>query len=93
MDRRNQLREIRREIDENVLKMLEGTSAENAVPCNITLEVPNMDEELCPTIEEIYREGDDIWCANGYGSIYDFNELSLDEAAQVEAELSDYFKK
>ena len=93
MDRRKQLNEIRREIDVNVFNMLEGTSAENAVPCCVTLEVNGMDEEFCPTIEEIYREDEDIWCSDGYGKVFDYNELDIYQAAQVEAELSDYFKK
>lgn len=93
MDRRPQLDQIRREIYENVLKMLEGTSSEDCAPCCVTLETPGMDEEFCTTIEEIYREDEDIWCANGFGNIFDFNELDIYQMAQVEAELSDYYKK
>ena len=92
MDRRPQLDEIRREIHENVLNMLENTSAVECAPCCVTLETPGMDEEFCTTIEEVYRENEDIWCNTDNGNIFDFDELDIYQMAQIEAELSDYYK-
>lgn len=96
MDRRNQLDKIRREIFENVYNMLEGTSEENTVPCYVTLETPGMDEEFCTHLEKIYRDDEydeAIWCSDESGNVIDFDELDIYQMAQVEAELSDYFKK
>ena len=93
MDRRSQLYNIRIEIFENVLKMLEGTSPENAAPCYAILETPGMDDEFWTRMEKIYRDDEDILCVDSFEKVFDFNELDIYQMAQVEEQLSEYYKK
>jgi hypothetical protein len=73
--------------------MLEGTSEENAAPCYVILDTPCMDEEFCVHLEKIYRDDEEIACSDDRGNVISFDELDIYQMAQVEAELSDYFKK